>query len=124
MYELWVITYCTSCKLRVIFLPTFVTDIIFVYNFAALLKNDNQEVILILETLLFVSDWKNDIFQNSSLESDKFLILLLIFLLLKIVQKKSITGALNSFQYLAEPSVVCLIHAKLFSSKKEKEQVV
>ena len=99
-------------------------DIIFVCNFAALLKNDNQEVILILETLLFVSDWKNDIFQNSSLESDKFFILLLIFLLLKIVQKKSITGALNAFQYLAESSVVCLIHAKLFSSKKEKEQVV
>ena len=99
-------------------------DIIFVYNFAALLKNDNQEVILILETLLFVSDWKNDIFQNNSLESDKFLILLLIFLLLKIVKKKPITGALNSFQYLAGSSVVFLIYAKLFSSKKEKEQVV
>ena len=69
-------------------------DIIFVYNFAALLKNDNQEVILILETLLFVSDWKNDIFQNNSLESDKFLILLLIFLLLKIVKKKSLLQAL------------------------------
>ena len=89
MCELWVITYCTSCELQVIFLSNFVTDKIFVYNFAALLKNDNQEVILILETLLFVSDWKNDIFQNSSLESDKFLILLLIFLLLKIVKKKA-----------------------------------
>ena len=69
-------------------------DIIFVYNFAALLKNDNQEVILILETLLFVSDWKNDISQKNSLESDKFLILLLIFLLLKIVKKKSLLQAL------------------------------
>ena len=85
MCELWVITYYTNCELQVIFLSNFVADIIFVYNFAALLKNDNQEVILILETLLFVSDWKNDIFQNSSLESDKFFILLLIFLLLKIV---------------------------------------
>ena len=100
-------------------------DIIFVYNFAALLKNDNQEVVLILETLLFVSDWKNDISQNNSLESDKFLILLLIFLLLEIVKKKKpITGALNSFQYLAGSSVVFLIYAKLFSNKKEKEQVV
>ena len=69
-------------------------DIIFVYNFAALLKNDNQEVVLILETLLFVSDWKNDISQNNSLESDKFLILLLIFLLLEIVKKKSLLQAL------------------------------
>ena len=43
-------------RLQVIFLSDFVADIIFVYNFAALLKNDNQEVIPILETLLFVSD--------------------------------------------------------------------
>ena len=43
-------------ELQVIFLSNFVVDIIFVCNFAALLKNDNQEVILILETLLFVSD--------------------------------------------------------------------
>ena len=57
-------------------------------------------------------------------ESDKFLILLLIFVLLKIVLKKSIGGALNSFQYLAGSSVVLLIYTKLFSSKKEKEQVV
>ena len=66
MCELWVITYCASCELQVIFLSNFVTDIIFVYNFAALFKNDNQEVILILETLSFASDWINDIFQNNS----------------------------------------------------------
>ena len=69
-------------------------DIIFVYNFAALLKNDNQEVILILETLLFVSDWKNDIFQNNSLESDKFFILLLIFFTFENSLKKSLSQAL------------------------------
>ena len=40
------------------------------------------------------------------LESDKFLILLLIFLLLKIVKKKSVAGTLNSFQYLAESPVM------------------
>ena len=82
-----VMSYYILNELRVAsyFFVYFVADIILVYNSAALLKNDNQEVILILETLLFVSDWKNDIFQNNSLESDKFFILLLIFLLLKIV---------------------------------------
>ena len=100
------------------------TDIIFVYNFAAFLENNNQEVILILETLSFVSHWKDDIFKNNSVESDKFLILLFIFFLLKIVKKKSIAGALNSFQYLAGTPVVCLIYAKLFSSKNEKGQMV
>ena len=93
MCELWVTTHCTSCELQVIFLSSFGADIIFVYNVAALLKNDNQELLLILETLSFVFDWKDYIFQNNSLESDKFLILLLIFLLLKIV-KESLLQAL------------------------------
>ena len=35
------------------YLSNFVADIIFVYIFAALLKNDNQEVILILDLKLF-----------------------------------------------------------------------
>ena len=64
------------------------------------------------------------LFENNSLESDKFLILPLIFFTFENSLKKSIAGPLNSFQDLAGSSVVCLIYAKLFSSKKEKEQVV
>ena len=59
------------------------------------------------------------LFKNNSLESDKFLISLLIFLLLKIVLK-SILQALTSFQDLAGLSGVCLIYAKLYSSKRKE----
>ena len=62
MYELRVITFCTSWELRVIFLSFFVADIILVYNFAALLRNDNQEVTLVLGTLLVVSGWRDNTF--------------------------------------------------------------
>ena len=62
MYELRVITFCTSWELWVIFLSFFVADIILVYNFAALLKNDNQEVTLVLGTLLVVSGWRDNTF--------------------------------------------------------------
>ena len=69
---------------------------------------------------MFLVEGITPLFKNELLESDKFLILLL-----KIVKKKFIAGAFNSFQDLAESSVVCFIYAKLFSStKKKKEQVV